>query len=330
MMNDTRQVYQIEINKIKADPNQPREYFDEKNIQEMANSFKTEGVLQPIEIDPNYVIIFGEIRWRAAKVAGFKTVPAMINEVDGNSRFKRQVVENIHHNTMTPRETSMSIFKLYSLIVKSAADKTIGDTINTEAVQKVAEEIGKSYGWVYQMVQLAGETNPKVIKYLGEPDASSTAIISINQARFDDKTKERLKEKVATKGIKGRDLIRKFISAIENNPDKTDQLLTEEYASNTIEENVAKINAITGRIQAPTVVNEQHSNPEKVATNMKSLALSLKELDIEKANMFEKMQIKKMLDILIPELTGLAIILSQDVTLRQQLDVEKKKLKSGK
>jgi len=71
-------IKEIEVEKIKPDPEQPRESFDKEKLKELAQTFKTQGIIQPIEIDENYQIITGERRWRAAKLAGLKKIPCKI------------------------------------------------------------------------------------------------------------------------------------------------------------------------------------------------------------------------------------------------------------
>ena len=70
----------IPIDKIRPDKNQPRKSFDEDALKGMAVSIKNEGVINAIEIDEKFIIITGEQRWRAAKIAGLKEVPVKIIE----------------------------------------------------------------------------------------------------------------------------------------------------------------------------------------------------------------------------------------------------------
>ena len=106
-------IIQKNINEIRPDTNQPRKNFPETRIREMAKSILTEGIINPIEVDKDGVIVTGEIRWRSAKEAGLKTVPVKVID-PGKTRFRRQVVENVHHNTMTTMDTSRALSKLLS------------------------------------------------------------------------------------------------------------------------------------------------------------------------------------------------------------------------
>ena len=76
---------QIDINKIEANENQPRKVFDDEKIEELATSIKENGLIQPIIVrkyNRNYQIIAGERRFRACKLAGLKTIPCVIKDID--------------------------------------------------------------------------------------------------------------------------------------------------------------------------------------------------------------------------------------------------------
>ena len=78
-------VTEIEISSIFANPNQPRKVFDETALNELADSIKKHGVIMPIIVNKSgdrYMIIAGERRFRASKIAGLKTIPAIVKEYD--------------------------------------------------------------------------------------------------------------------------------------------------------------------------------------------------------------------------------------------------------
>lgn len=77
---------EIQLERIVADPNQPRRWFDEERLEELAASIRIEGVLQPIVVRYDkpqdvYVVVHGERRWRAAQAAGIATIPAVVRDV---------------------------------------------------------------------------------------------------------------------------------------------------------------------------------------------------------------------------------------------------------
>ena len=104
---------EIPIGSIKPDPNQPRKSFDAEKIDGIAQSIKSEGIINAIEVDKDGVIITGECRWRAAKKAGLKTVPVkVISKISKEERFRRQLIENLHVSTLTTIESAKAIAKI--------------------------------------------------------------------------------------------------------------------------------------------------------------------------------------------------------------------------
>jgi ParB family transcriptional regulator, chromosome partitioning protein len=98
---------QIPIDQIKVNPDQPRSRFDDESLEEMANSMKEVGILQPIVVtgaDDGYVLIAGERRWRAAKRAGLGVIPAVIREATGKPTLVEALIENVQRQDLTPLE----------------------------------------------------------------------------------------------------------------------------------------------------------------------------------------------------------------------------------
>ncbi|MCW5590085.1 MAG: ParB/RepB/Spo0J family partition protein [Legionellales bacterium] len=91
---------------------QPRKQFDEAVLNELADSIKTQGIIQPLivrKIDPDkYEIIAGERRWRAAKIAGLTHVPVIIREIEDNVAFAFAIIENIQRENLNPIEEAQA------------------------------------------------------------------------------------------------------------------------------------------------------------------------------------------------------------------------------
>lgn len=97
----------IEISKITRNPNQPRKNFDETALQELADSIKQNGVLQPIlvrKIGGNYQIVAGERRYQASKLAGLKEIPAVVRDIDDKEVFQLALIENLQRSDLSPME----------------------------------------------------------------------------------------------------------------------------------------------------------------------------------------------------------------------------------
>jgi ParB family transcriptional regulator, chromosome partitioning protein len=108
--------YLVELNKIVANPNQPRVSFKEEEIESLAKSIEQKGVLQPLilrEIEEGkYQIIAGERRWRAAKIAGLVSVPAIIRDAEDTEVFEVALIENIQRENLNPMEEAEAYKKL--------------------------------------------------------------------------------------------------------------------------------------------------------------------------------------------------------------------------
>jgi len=95
------------ISEIRPNPRQPRRYFDEERIAELAESIRHQGVLQPLVVrkaDSGYEIIVGERRFRAAQHAGLERIPVIIKEVSDAESLEMALVENIQREELTPIE----------------------------------------------------------------------------------------------------------------------------------------------------------------------------------------------------------------------------------
>ena len=103
---------EISVSLIVPNPNQPRRDFSDKSLDELADSIKELGIVQPITLrnmgDGSYQIIAGERRWRAAQRAGLKTVPAYIRTADDEKTMQMALVENIQREDLNPIEIALA------------------------------------------------------------------------------------------------------------------------------------------------------------------------------------------------------------------------------
>ena len=100
-------VREIEIARIRANPNQPRIQFDEEALDELAESIRQRGVLQPILLRPDgddYLIVAGERRWRAAQRARLHAIPAIVRDIDDSATAELALIENIQRQDLNPLE----------------------------------------------------------------------------------------------------------------------------------------------------------------------------------------------------------------------------------
>jgi len=126
---------QILITDIAADPDQPRRHFDEEALDELSLSIKEHGVLQPLVVTPDkdsYRIVAGERRFRAAKKAGLKKVPAIVRTLSDQHRLEISLIENIQRRDLNPLEAATAYLKLrdqFSLRLEEISARVGGKSI---------------------------------------------------------------------------------------------------------------------------------------------------------------------------------------------------------
>ena len=107
--SSTDSVSQIALSKIEPNPNQPRKKFDQQALEELAESIRLHGIITPITVRPGdkngyYQIIAGERRWRAARLAGLKEIPAMVLEAHESEVMELALIENLQRQDLNPIE----------------------------------------------------------------------------------------------------------------------------------------------------------------------------------------------------------------------------------
>ena len=133
------------ISDIKPNAEQPRRGMQSEELEELASSIKTHGILQPIVVvseGSGYTIIAGERRWRAAKLAGLKTVPAIIRTLSDQAKLEIALIENIQREELSPLELATALTKLNQQFNQSwdAIARRLGK--GTSTVSNVARLLG--------------------------------------------------------------------------------------------------------------------------------------------------------------------------------------------
>ena len=106
---------EISLDAILTNPNQPRKSFESNSLNELAASMRQSGILQPAVVRPygaGYQLVVGERRWRAAKLAGFKTIPAVIREVTDAECLELALIENLLREDLNPMEEAEAYQRL--------------------------------------------------------------------------------------------------------------------------------------------------------------------------------------------------------------------------
>lgn len=136
-------VVELELDLIEPNRRQPRKYFDETALEELAVSLKTYGMIQPIVVKKSgdyYEIIAGERRWRAAKIAGMEKVPVVVKKWEEGEAFEAALVENLQREDLNPMEEAESYQRLQEEFGLSQ--------------EKIAEKVGKSRSAITNSLRL--------------------------------------------------------------------------------------------------------------------------------------------------------------------------------
>ena len=141
---DQSRVEEIFIDQIEANPFQPRSNFDEDALNELANSIREKGVIQPITVRKikaeKYQIVAGERRWRASKIVGLKKIPAVIRNFDDQEMLEIALIENIQREDLNPVEEAKAYKEMLDNFDITQAD--------------LAKQVGKSRSNVSNMIRL--------------------------------------------------------------------------------------------------------------------------------------------------------------------------------
>lgn len=127
----------VAIDRIKANPDQPRQVFEPGALEELAASIKEHGVLQPIIITPHaegFVIVAGERRWRAAKLAGLTKMPALIRTLSAQHKLELSLIENLQREQLNVMETATAYLKLrdqFNLTIEQIGQRVGGKSQST-------------------------------------------------------------------------------------------------------------------------------------------------------------------------------------------------------
>jgi len=135
--NETNET-EINIDQIETNPEQPRKHFDEEKLEELVESIRSKGILQPILFDKSetgYCIVAGERRYRAAKLAGLKSVPGLVRSFTHEEKLEIALIENIQREDLSPVEEALAYKNLINEleINQEEAAKRVGKKRSTVA-----------------------------------------------------------------------------------------------------------------------------------------------------------------------------------------------------
>lgn len=147
---------ELPLERIVASPAQPRKHFDDKDLQELAQTLHSVGLIEPIVVRPSgdlFEIISGERRFRASRIAGFKKIPAVVKQVDDVRALEMALIENIQREDLNPLEEA----RAYELWMERTGDKP----------SDLATKVGKDRTTITNLTRLL-KLPPEIQKLLEE------------------------------------------------------------------------------------------------------------------------------------------------------------------
>ena len=201
---------QLPLEKLRANPNQPRKHFQEEELAELADSIRSHGIIQPLIVeeagDGGWLIVAGERRWRAARLAGLTEVPALVRSYSEEKRQEVSLIENVQRSDLNPMEEAMAYRALMELTGLSQ-DET-------------AARVGKSRSAVANALRLL-KLPPAAREALEKDELTpghGRAILSVNG----EAARERLLAEILRRGLSVREAEKRAASlnAAEPGPAK--------------------------------------------------------------------------------------------------------------
>ena len=215
----------LKINEVEPNKKQPRKFFNEEALQELSDSIKQHGIVQPLVVakkDDYFEIIAGERRWRAAKLAGLKEVPVVIKDYSPQEIMEVALIENIQREDLNPVEEA----KAYQNLIKEYNLKQ----------EEVAERVSKSRSAITNSLRLL-KLSDDVLTLLMEEEISSGHARALLGLEENEKQLE-IAEKIAKDHLSVRE-VEKLVKNINQPAKKTKKKeLSNDFLYHDMEEKV--------------------------------------------------------------------------------------------
>jgi ParB family chromosome partitioning protein len=225
---DDKNIVEIDLNLIEPNPNQPRKTFDIDKIQELADSIKEHGLIQPVivkKVEDNYQLIAGERRWRACIELGMDKISAIVRDLDNKSQTEIALIENIQREDLNPIDEGVA----YELLIERYA-------LTQEELSKI---VGKSRVYVTNILRLLKLTD-KVKEKIKTGDISQghgKILVGLSENRQYQLLNRIIKEKLSVRELE------KIVKNLKNEPAKSKKIpVKEPYILNLEEELQSALN----------------------------------------------------------------------------------------
>lgn len=182
------EIVEISLDEIRSNPYQPRKIFDEEALNELAESIKEHGIVQPIIVKKSikgYELVAGERRTKASRIAGLKTIPAIIKNFNDQEMMEIALIENVQRENLNPIEEAMA----YDNILKSS----------NMTQDELAKKFGKSRSYITNILGLL-KLPETTKKYVEENKLTMSHARALSKLE-DEEQIDRLADKIITEGL---------------------------------------------------------------------------------------------------------------------------------
>ncbi|MGD9861377.1 MAG: ParB/RepB/Spo0J family partition protein [Marinobacterium sp.] len=242
---------QMPLDDIQRGRYQPRRDLEPQALEELANSIRAQGVMQPIVVRPvaegRYEIIAGERRWRAAQMAGLSTIPVIIRDVPDEAAIAMALIENIQRENLNPIEEAIALHRLQTEFELTQ--------------QQVADAVGKSRSTITNLLRLMNLTDEvkKMLEYGDIEMGHARALLALEGL-----VQIKAADEVVTRGLSVREtelLVKRFQQPAD---------AKEKQAKQPDEQLQQLAGELSQRFSVPVKINATASGKGKISINFKS------------------------------------------------------------
>jgi ParB family transcriptional regulator, chromosome partitioning protein len=236
---DKDRVQKLFISEVYPNPEQPRKHFDEESLKSLADSIKQHGILQPLIVSPKkggYVIVAGERRWRSAKIAGLKKVPAIVRKRQELNQLEIALIENVQRVDLSPLEQALSVDRLHNQFSLSFQD--------------IADRLGKAVSTVNNIARLLQlpKSAQKALQENRITEGHARAILSLKDNK---KLQAELLNQIISKGWSVRQA-EQFVVSAKSEIKKGQQTLPKAKSSVSVDSTI--LNSVKNKLKTPVTI----------------------------------------------------------------------------
>jgi ParB family transcriptional regulator, chromosome partitioning protein len=251
----------LSVSHLQPGKYQPRSYMDDAALQTLADSIKTQGIMQPIlvrEISPDkFEIIAGERRWRASQMAGLAEVPVLVREIADESALAMALIENIQRENLNPLEEAQGIKRLVDEFAMTH--------------EKAAEAIGRSRVAVSNLLRLLSLSQPvqDLLMHNKLDMGHARALIGLDAAQ-----QVMLANKIVQQNLSVRDvenIVKNITSEAKAKPQKTTVNRDVLALQNTLSEKIGAVVSISAKASGAGMLKISYSNLDQLDDIIKKI-----------------------------------------------------------